>query len=223
MNKRIWLASALTVTLLLPVGQSFAADLAPLPLELPPASTKGTPSDLPAGPNIEPMSETPRAPFMAPKGVKNVALKKKVTASLDKPYNGTYTQITDGQKEAYDEQAVEMKKGTQWVQVDLEKDYPISAIVIWHDHRSYVVFHDVVVQIADDAEFTKNVRTLFNNDFDNSSGLGLGKDKEYFEHREGRLIDAKGVKARYVRCYSKGSSQSAYNVYQEIEVYALDQ
>ena len=79
----------------------------------------------------------------------------------------------------------------------------------------------MVVQAADDPEFTKNTRTIFNNDFDNSSGLGIGADKEYFETHQGKLIDAKGVKARYLRFYSKGSSMTAYNVYQEIEVYAL--
>jgi hypothetical protein len=37
----------------------------------------------------------------------------------------------------------------------------------------------------------------------------------------GRVVEAKGVKARYLRSYSKGSNQSALNCRQEIEVYAL--
>ncbi len=217
--RRALLASALTAALVLPNLR--AADTAPLPLQLPLPTLKGTPDDLPSGPNIEKPPEKPRAPFMAPKGVVNVAAGKKVTSSVDKLYTGTLPQITDGKKEAYDEQVVEMRKGTQWVQIDLEKEYPISAIVIWHDHRWLQVFHDIVVQAADDPEFTQNVRTLFNNDFDNSSGLGIGTDKEYFENHEGKLIDTKGAKARYLRFYSKGSTLSAYNVYQEIEVYAL--
>ena len=56
---------------------------------------------------------------------------------------------------------------------------------------------------------------------DNSSGRGIGKDREFFETQEGKLIDAKGVKARYLRSYTKGSSLSAFNVHQEIEVYGL--
>ena len=39
--------------------------------------------------------------------------------------------------------------------------------------------------------------------------------------QEGKLIDAKGVKARYLRSYTKGSTLSAFNVHQEIEVYGL--
>jgi len=64
-----------------------------------------------------------------------------------------------------------------------------------------------------------SVRTLFNNDSDNSSGRGVGTSREYFETYEGKLINAKGVKARYIRFYSKGSTESALNEYTEIGVY----
>jgi hypothetical protein len=60
---------------------------------------------------------------------------------------------------------------------------------------------------------------LFNNDQDNSSGLGVGTVREFFETREGKLINAKGAKARYLRTYSKGNSESVLNEYTEIEVY----
>jgi hypothetical protein len=36
---------------------------------------------------------------------------------------------------------------------------------------------------------------------------------------EGKLINAKGVKARFIRFYSKGSTESALNEYTELEVY----
>lgn len=39
--------------------------------------------------------------------------------------------------------------------------------------------------------------------------------------QEGRLIDAKGIKARYLRPYSNGSNKSPVNAYQEIEVWGL--
>jgi hypothetical protein len=218
------LAATLALTTLA-VRQTVAADakgdLAPLPLQLPVPTSKGTPDNLPEGPHVEKFSDKPRPPFMAPKGVKNVAFGKKVTCSIEKLYTGNLSQITDGKKDPDDDQVVEMRKGTQWVQLDLEKEYPIYAIVLWHDHRWLQVFHDVVVQTAEDPEFTKNVKTVFNNDYDNSSGLGIGADKEYFETADGKLFDTKGLKARYLRFYSKGSSMTAYNVYQEIEVYAL--
>jgi hypothetical protein len=195
---------------------------APLPLTLPPPTMRGTPEDLPKGPNLEPPPDRDKLPppFLAPKGVTNVARGKPVTASVT-PFTGDLAQITDGHKDPLDDQVVEFKKGTQYVQIDLGAPYTIYAIVMWHDHRYLQVFHDVIVQVADDAAFTQNVRTLFNNDTDNSSGLGLGTDREYFETRFGKIVDAKGTKARFVRCYTRGGNLSAINAWQEIEVYAL--
>jgi hypothetical protein len=197
-----------------------AADTVPLKINLPAHTTKGTPEDLPAGPNIEPPPKTAPAPLQVPAGVKNVAAGKPVTSSVP-PYTGELTQITDGKREPLDEDVVEFKKGTQWVQVDLGASHEIHAIALWHDHRLLQAFHDVIVQISDDPEFKDGVITLYNNDTDNSSKLGVGTDREYFELEFGRVLPVKGVKARYVRGYTKGSSLSAINCWQEIEVYAL--
>ena len=82
----------------------------------------------------------------------------------------------------------------------------------------------MIVQASDDPLFRTNVLTLFNNDADNSSGLGMGRDKEYVETQEGkRLQFPKGFTARYVRCYSRGGTIQVYNCYQEIEVHAFVQ
>lgn len=197
-----------------------AAELAPLPVKPPSPTLKGTPSDLPSGPNVEPPPDKPAPPFMAPKGVVNVAAGKKVTSS-SKPFTGTLSQITDGLKEPEDDHVVEMRRGKQWVQVDLGEPAALYAIVVWHDHRFLQVFKDVIILVADDPDFTQNVQTLYNNDVDNSAGLGIGTDKEYFETNRGRTFDAKGVVSRYIRCYTAGSSLSSLNVCQEVEVYAL--
>ena len=192
----------------------------PLKLDLPLHTLKGTPEDLPAGPNIEPPSDVAPPPIEVPKGVTNVAAGKTVTSSVP-PYLGELSRITDGKKEAVDDDAVEFRKGTQWVQVDLGQSYAIHAIAMWHDHRYVQVMHDVILQVSDDPEFKSGVTTLFNNDTDNSSGLGVGTDREYFEMQFGRVVAAKGIKARYVRGYTRGSNQSVLNCWQEIEVYAL--
>lgn len=214
-------ATGVAVHFLLTAFSAAAAeDQEVLNLTLPAPTLKGTPEDLPTGATIEPLSDKPRPPFMTAKGVKNVALNKPVTSSV-KPFQGELNQITDGQKEAFDYDAVEMKKGTQWVQVDLGQTYAIHAIVMWHDHRYIQVMRDVIVQVSADPEFKDHVTTVFNNDVDNSSGLGVGTDREYFETHEGKIVDAKGVKGRYVRAYTNGSSLSALNCWQELEVYAL--
>jgi hypothetical protein len=197
-----------------------AADKEPLVLKLPSPTLKGTPEQLPTGPNIEPNSDKPAPALMVAPGTKNVAAGKPVTSSV-KPFTGELSQITDGKKEAFDYDTVEMKKGVQWVQVDLGEPYAIEAIALWHDHRYIQIIHDVIVQVSNDPDFKTGVTTLYNNDTDNSSGLGVGTDREYFERQFGRVIDGKGTKARYVRGYTKGSSSSALNCWQEIEVYAV--
>ena len=198
-----------------------AEETVPLRLKLPLPSFKSTPRDLPKGEHIEPFNDKPRPPFLVPAGVQNVALGRKVTVSDPRPITGSAAQITDGVKEGMDDAVVEMHKGVQWVQIDLEQDYDIYAIVLWYDFRYMQVSRCVVVQAADDPDFTQNVRTFFNNDYENVAGLGLGGDKQYIETYQGKLIDPKGAKARYLRCYSKGSDATALNSYTEIEVWGL--
>ena len=220
MTKVLPISLALTVVALGAVQLQGADATVPLKLKLPAHTTKGTPEDLPAGPNIEPPPKTAPAPIQVPDGVKNVAAGKAVTSSVN-PYTGELSQVTDGKREPLAEDVVEFKKGTHWVQVDLGEPYAIHAIAMWHDHRLLQAFHDVILQVSDDPEFKTGVTTLYNNDTDNSSKIAVGTDREYFELEYGRVVPVKGVKARYVRGYTKGSSFSAINCWQEIEVYAL--
>jgi len=198
-----------------------ADGMVPLDIKLPPPAFKGTPKDLQVGPNVEPLSDKPRPPMMVPPGLKNLAREPqtKVTCSDKNVTAENLAKLTDGDKEASDQSIIFIHKGTQWVQMDFGSPQEIYAAVIWHAHNSPKVYHDVIVQVADDADFIENVRTVFNNDSDNTSGLGVGTDREYFETNEGKLINAKGVKARYIRFYSKGSTESALNEYTELEVF----
>jgi hypothetical protein len=75
------------------------------------------------------------------------------------------------------------------------------------------------VQVSDDKEFKSGVRTLYNNDIDNTLGLGTGKDLAYIESNMGRIVDAQGAKARYVRLYSNGNTSNELNHYCEVEVF----
>jgi len=202
-----------------------AGDLAAIPLELPKPRFSGTPKNIPPGTRVKPAPKgpaKPRPPFMAPKGVKNVALKKPVIASDMEPVIGTLDLVTDGSKEAVEDAYVELGPEVQWVQVDLEKAHKIHAVVLWHEHKDARVYHDVVIQVADDKDFITNVRTIYTNDHDNSAGLGLGQEWEYFETNEGLLVDTKGIVARYLRCYSNGSTADDLNRYTEVEVYGLE-
>ena len=161
----------------------------------------------------------PRPPFYAPEGCVNLAAGKTVASTDDMPIIGEIDMITDGDKEAADGSYVELGPFLQHITIDLEKQCEIYAVLVWHYHKQARVYFDVIVQTADDPDFITNVKTLFSNDIDNSAGLGIGKDMHYIETSEGHLVDAKGVKARYVRLYSNGNNANDLNNYIEVEVW----
>ncbi len=189
-----------------------------LKLKLPKPMFIGTPTNI-RSPNLEKVTGKSRAPFYVPKGTVLLSLNKTVTSSDSAPVIGELDMITDGEKAGGDGFFVELGPTPQWVQVDLGASRALYAILMWHYHSQARVYRDVVVQVSDDATFKKGVTTVYNNDHDNSAKLGAGTDKEYIEVAEGRLVDPKGAKARYVRFYSNGNTTNDLSHYVEVEVY----
>ena len=200
-----------TVTLvLLSASIALAQDKIPLETKLPDPLFVGTPVPITV-PNLEP--ETKKWPeFQVPAGTVNLAAGKKVIASDSDPVVGTLDLVTDADKAGDEGSWVELGQGKQWVQIDLEKDADIYAVVLWHYHSQARVYRDVVVQVSDDPTFSKDVTTIY----DNSAS---GKDRPYIETRFGKLVDGKGVKGRYVRLYSNGNTTNKMNHYIEVEVF----
>jgi len=217
------LAAAAVLTLLAgaakaPAQVAAGDKLVPIPLQLPKPMFEGTPQNL-SVPNLQKPLGRPRDPFLAPAGVANVSKAKKVASSDMEPVIGELEQVTDGDKKGAEGSFVELGPGLQHVTIDLGAAHEVFAVVLWHFHKTPRVYFDVVVQLADDAAFTKNVRTVFNNDHDNTAKLGAGTDMNYVETSEGKLVDAKGGKARFVRAYSRGNSANELNHYVEVEVF----
>jgi hypothetical protein len=193
--------------------------LAPLKLKLPAPAFIGTPKNLPPEIDLEPATKEPAPPLLIPDDARNIAPAARISSSDKRATAGDFAKITDGDKEATDEGVALLRKGLQYLQFDFGAPREIFAVVVWHAHDTPKIFRDVIVQVSDEADFTGNVRTLFNNDRSNSAGLGIGADRQYIESYRGKTIDAKGVKARYVRLYSAGSTESALNEYTEVEIY----
>lgn len=213
------LKTLLTILALVAVGPAFAADeKVPLKLELPKPLFVGTPRPI-SLPNLEPSSTAKRPDFMVPPGTVLLSKEKPVTSSDSLPVIGELAFLTDGDKSGNDGSFVELGPNLQWVQIDLGAPAKLAAVVVWHFHSQARVYHDVIVQVSDDAEFKRDVRTLYNNDHDNSAKLGKGSDLAYIETYQGRLIDAKGANARYVRLYSNGNTSDELNHYVEVEVH----
>ena len=197
------------------------AGFVPVNIELPKPMFVGTPQDIKVE-NLEKPLGKPRPPFLAPAGTANLAKGKRIASSDEEPIIGDIEMITDGDKEAADGSYVELGPFVQHVTVDLEKQQELYAIVVWHYHKQPRVYFDVVVQVSNDKDFITDVKTVFNNDLDNSAGLGIGKDMHYVETSEGKLIDllSQGSpKARYVRLYTNGNTQNDLNHYIEVDVY----
>ena len=192
-----------------------------LKTELPEEVLAGTPPDVLAllFPGLEELPEGDLPDFMVPKGTTNLALKKKVTASDNRPLIGELEFVTDGRKSGDEDAFVELPPEPQWVQIDLEQPAEIYAIYVWHYFREARSYHDVVIQVSDDPEFKKDVKTVYSNDQDNSLKMGIGKKRPYIETFRGKLFDTKGVKGRYVRLYSNGSTADGLSHYVEVEVF----
>jgi hypothetical protein len=212
--------SMLFVFALAPLGAQAPAGKEELKLKLPKPMFVGTPTNL-RSPNLEKVTGKSRGAFYVPKGTVLLSLKKKITSSDNAPVIGELDMINDGEKSGGDGFFVELGPTPQWIQVDLGASHPLSAILLWHFHSQARVYRDVIVQVSDDATFKSGVTTVFNNDHDNSAKLGAGPDKEYIEVAEGRLIDPKGAKGRYVRFYSNGNTTNDLSHYVEVEVYGL--
>ena len=220
MTKRTLAISLLFTLALTPLGAQPEPGKEELKLKLPKPMFIGTPTNIRSA-NLEKITGKPRPPFYVPKGTVLLSAKKTVTSSDMQPVIGDLDMITDGEKAGGDGYFVELGPSSQWVQIDLGASRALQAILAWHYHSQARVYRDVIVQVSDDPAFKTGVTTVFNNDHDNSSKLGLGKDKEYIEVAEGRLFDPKGAKGRFVRLYSKGNTTNDLNHYVEVEVYGL--
>ena len=191
--------------------------LVPLKVIFPPPVLTGTP--VPAKlTNLE-APNAKQAPIMVPAGVTNLAKGKTVTSSDPAPVIGDLSLITDGDKESEEGYFVELDRGRQWVQIDLGASAELYAIAVWHYHAQARAYLGVIVQVSDDPEFKRDVRTLFNNDDQNAAGFGVGTSPAYLDKNTGRVIPANKAVARYVRLYSSGNTANELNHYIEVEVF----
>ena len=208
---------SLTLLIALFTATAVMAEDSVIKLEFPPPKVTSTPAPIKL-PHLE-APNTPPPMIKVPADVTNVAAGKTVTSSDEWPIIGELDMITDGDKESEDGYYVELGEMQQWVQVDLESKTEIYGIGLWHYHAQPRAYLDVIIQVSNDAEFASGVTTIFNNDHDDSSGMGQGSDPAYIEKNHGRLIPGQKATGRYVRFYSNGNTSDGLNQYIEVEVF----
>jgi hypothetical protein len=192
-----------------------------LVIKLPKPMFVGTKENILSIPNLEQNSKyyKNRSSFYVPNGTILLSLGKSVMSSDNEPILGSLDMITDGDKEAADGSYVELGPFAQNITIDLESEFELYAILVWHFHKICpIAYFDIVVQVSNDKDFIEAM-TIYNSDDDNTLGLGIGTDKNYIETFEGRLIDAKGIKGRYIRLYSNGNNKNDLNHYIEVEIW----
>ena len=200
---------------------SVFAEKVAIKFELPPPHSSGTPKEIKSD-NLEPDPGPGklRAPIMVePEFTKKLTTENTKVTTSEEAVTGDNDYVVDGDKTPDATSMLQLPGGLQWVQLDLGAEHTIAAVCVWHDQGDERVYNDVIVQISNDANIVDGVKTIFNNDHDNTAKLGAGKDKEYRERNDGRPMDAKLTKGRYVRCYSNGSTSEPVNNYIEIEVF----
>jgi len=164
--------------------------------------------------------------------VVNVARNKAVTTNAPTTSGQPLSALTDGVTARDKYVLYSVATGPKWAQVDLGRAYDVERLNVRSDWGSsasvYRYARDVVVQLSNDPDFASGVVTVFNNDGDNSSGLGVGTDAEYLEPADGSGKDiylSTPVNARYVRFWANGHIRvngqlNLVNTPIEIEAYA---
>ena len=88
--------------------------------------------------------------------------------------------------------------------LDLGGQYYINGLAVWHAFDGTRTYHDVVFEVADNDQFTHST-IVFNNDADNSLGLGAGTDAEYTP----RAVPASWCSSRRRRGVTCGCGRTA--------------
>lgn len=153
--------------------------------------------------------------------IKNLALGKKITSSVAFSNMGVINDGVKNNTNAYSEDYPN-GSGLQWIQFDLGKRYDISEVNIWRYWNDKRTYRDLIVRLSNTSDFTGEVKTVFNNDTNNSAGFGTGTDGEYVETSAGKSISFNEINARYVRVYSGGSTANTNNHFVEVEVMGVE-
>lgn len=113
---------------------------------------------------------------------------------------------------------VDVGTGAVHAVMDLGATVTLNKIMMWHYFSDSRKYHDVIVQISNDADFS-SYTNVFNNDTDNSASQGLGTDAEYTETGAGKSITFGPISGRYVRFWLNGNTMNTSNQFVELEVY----
>ena len=152
-------------------------------------------------------------------GMRNVAIGRPVSQTGDAGYDSGSSLATDGNMRngAWN---IGPKATWRHRQLDIGGPWAIDSLRVWHElsDSRRIRYKDVVMRLSTTADFSSDVTTVFNNDLDNSLGLGAGTDGEYDETESGKIVHFPQTRARYIRLHTFGNNYDDQNRLLEVMV-----
>ena len=136
----------------------------------------------------------------------NFAFEKPVTGSGGVG-QGAYELLTDGQtvSDPY-------LGGPTWVQVDLEDEFVIDTIKLWHYWQDGRTYHDNKVALSKNGNFLGEEVVVFDT---------TDTDEEYPETSEGKVITFEPTEAQYIRAWVGGSTANEWSHWVELQAFLM--
>ena len=122
---------------------------------------------------------------------------------------GTYEMLTDGKTESDP-----YLGGPTWVQIDLQDEYLIDTIKLWHYYADCRTYHDSKVALSDKGDFFGEEVVVFDTN---------GDDQEYPETAEGKTIAFDPIEAQYIRAWLGGNTVNQWSHWVELQAFFIGQ
>jgi hypothetical protein len=120
---------------------------------------------------------------------------------------GAYELLTDGKTESDPPLG-----GPTWVQIDLQDEYLIDTIKLWHYWADGRTYHDSKVALSKMGLFLGEEVVVFDTTAD---------DREYPETAEGKTITFDPVEAQYIRAWVGGSTANEWSHWVELQAFFM--
>lgn len=145
-------------------------------------------------------------PVIAAEEPENLAFEMPVTGSGGVG-QGAYEMLTDGNTDTDP-----YIGGPAWVQVDLQDEYLIDTIKIWHYYGDGRTYHSNKIALSKSGNFLGEEVVVFDTD---------DTDEEYAETAEGKTITFDPVEAVFIRSWVNGSTANEWNHWVELQAFLI--
>lgn len=135
------------------------------------------------------------------------------TSSTSSAVAGELAKITNGDNNSWCDLG---GSGPHEVTVDLGVVKTLRQIKVWGLFHNTRMYSDRIVRISENGS---DWYTIFNNDSDNSAGVGIGTHSEYIETQDGKVFTIPDINAQYIQVWSGDDNLGGNATLVEIEAF----